>query len=82
MSRSSRDLKSHQHCMPTMTILFQGVQQTQPTCNKFQTSLVIPEGEILMLGLKFVNVVWLYEHNFEVMRKLFDLEFCYKYNMI
>jgi hypothetical protein len=54
----------------------------QPTSNRFQTSLGILKGEILMLRLKFVNVVWFYEHNFEVMRKLFDLEFCYKYNMI
>jgi hypothetical protein len=54
----------------------------QPISNRFQTSLGILKGEILMLRLKFVNVVWFYEHNFEVMRKLFDLEFCYKYNMI
>jgi hypothetical protein len=54
----------------------------QPISNRFQTSLGILKGEILMLRMKFVNVVWFYEHNFEVMRKLFDLEFCYKYNMI
>ena len=54
----------------------------QPTSNIFQTSPAIPEGEILMIRMEFVNVVWLYEHNFEVISKLFDLEFCYKYNII
>jgi hypothetical protein len=70
-----------------MTVLFQGAcnrhdATDQPTSSRFQTSPAIPEGEILIIRLKFVNVVWLDEHNFEVMREWFDLEFCYKYNMI